>query len=197
MPTTGLISSPWSGTTVASPVTVLVDYTSTVDFPLACGVGAAAEPSQSHLIPPNSTTHTSAGIVSPAGVFTVSAGALDSQPNVTVTAGTPPVVIGSGSGIMLRKPTLKKKRRPISGVTVAAAVYVVCLVYETDSSVPSRTIIAVGAAMVRKVGTKYRWSVLINFKTKKPDNFQYVAFVSAYDQHAAFIGASSRPIKKK
>ncbi len=196
MPTTGLISSPWSGTTVASPVTVKVDYTSTVNFALACSVGTAAEPSQSHQVPPNSATHTSAGIASGGGVFTVSAGALDSQPNVTVTTGTVPVVIGTGSGILPLKPTRKRKRRPISGETIATATYVVCLVYETDSSVPSRTIIAVGAAMVRKVGNKYRWSVQINFKTKKPNNFQYVAFVSAYDQHAAFIGASSQQLKK-
>lgn len=203
MPTTGLILEPCSGDTVMSPVTVKVAYTTTLQFSMMCSVGAVDEaPPPPHTPPPDSGVHTSSPIPSGAGNFTVSArnmtvpATLDSQPNVTVmVGGTPPVVVGGNSFALFRG---KRKRRPVSGDTIANAVYVVCLIYEIDTAppIPTRTLITVGAAMVKHVRGKHRWSVNVKFTVKKPGNFQYVARVTAYDLNNISLGTHTKQIKK-
>jgi hypothetical protein len=200
MPTTGLILEPCTGDSVNQPVVVKVGYTTDVNFNLNCRVDASNELSpQPHA--PTSGTHVSTGISPGAATRTVygdnaTAGTnLDYQSGVIVlgAATAPPVVVGGNSGAMVKG---TKKRRPISGTTVVNAVYVVCVVYEVDSTATTRTIIAVGAAMVKVVGGKYKWSVQVNFKVKKPANFQYVARVTAYDATNTSLGSQSKHIKK-
>ena len=209
MATTGLILEPCSGDTVMSPVIVKVAYTTTVPFSLACKVDVVDEaPPQPH--PVGSDTHVGSRIASGssgAGTFTASAlnqsvpapSSLDAQPGVKVlpAGGTPPVVVGGNSFALVRGKG-KRKRRPVSGDTIANAVYVVCLIYEIDTAppIPTRTLITVGAAMVKHTTTHHRWSVHVKFTVKKPGNFQYVARVTAYDLNNISLGTHTKQIKK-
>ncbi|HVL16241.1 MAG TPA: hypothetical protein VM529_26955, partial [Gemmata sp.] len=100
---TATILEPLSGDTVAAPVTVQAGYTTAANFNMRCKVGTTQDLT-AHMHAPASGTHTSTPILAVTGIHTVEArddaaspGAmpLDSQANVTVTGGTPPVVIGT------------------------------------------------------------------------------------------------------
>lgn len=202
MPTTGLIIEPLTGDTVTQPVVVRVGYTTTSVFDLTCCVHTTDEsPTQSHPPPPSPGTHTSSGISPGPGTWTVYANditapsTLDDQPGVIVLrAGVKPPIVVEDS----RKELMVggKKKRVVKGTTIANAVYVVCVVYEIDTKAGTRTVVAVGADMVKHARGKHKWSVTVVLKIKKPHNFQYVARVTAYDGTGAALGTQSKLIKK-
>jgi hypothetical protein len=154
-------------------------------------------------------THISSGISRGPGDWTVyvrdladPAHPLDFQNTVHVLAagGNLPIIItnpgGPGPGPIVLGKGLRK-RRPIKGEAAAGSAYVICHIYEVDSAAHTRVLIAAGASTVKKSGQKYKWKVAdLSFTIKKPNNFQYIARVTAYDKDDTSLGTQTKQIKK-
>lgn len=205
---TAMILEPLTGDTVTEPVIVKASYNTNANFTMGCRVNITDEaPPQPHTAASSPGVHVSTGIAPGAGTWVVFARDvtnlmapvnLDQQPGVQVLANgnVGPVIITTGVGGLLAVGKGFRKKKPIKGEAAEGAAYVICRIYEVDSMAQTRVLIAAGAATVKKSGTKYKWSVEVKFVTKAPDNFQYVARVTAFDKDSTSLGTTTKQIKK-
>ncbi|HVL11834.1 MAG TPA: hypothetical protein VM529_04685 [Gemmata sp.] len=211
------IFEPLSNDTVTAPVTVKAGYTTAANFDMRCHVGSTAD-TMAHPHTPTSGTHTSTPIPASAATYTVEArddaaspGAmpLDSQPNVTVTGGTPPTTIdtvtvppgplpivvgGPGAARVKRTRVISGECDPLLPSPVA---YVICRIVEIAIKTRARAVIAAGADTVKAVGAKRKWQVQVEFMMDVTDpELQYVARVTAYDKDDVSLGTQTKYFPK-